>query len=227
MAAETPKAEVLVGLGQGSHVDIVRTAEGGHVTQIRTIPYWKPQAEKLKPLALKGSRAMHQSTLNLEDGLSGADYTTTHKYFYSGKNCKEDPSKPLVIRQAQCSSQHHRSPGPLGPLTEVERHQSYSREVFAPKEVIPRHLLHSIGLHNRNRSHEGKAMREVTNPLGVPENYDTTYCSVHHGRPPSAGTGVTGHPTPWHTHDIITAKLGAVPVVSRCKELSIRKEKKK
>ncbi|KAL0992592.1 hypothetical protein UPYG_G00095490 [Umbra pygmaea] len=186
---------VTVGVGQASRVDSVSRCSGNLHT--REAPPGKQASSR------RCGRLMHQSTLTLGSPLAcEGSYTTTHTESFRGRAAD---GQPLIfhLRVPDYTSQH---------ATQLKlndrwttKSQTHSRDVYAPKEVIPYNVLHSLGLNNRSRNRDGVAMREVTNPH-EPTPYLTTYCSEHVGLSP-APSRCTGRPTIWHQHDILTGEV--------------------
>ncbi|XP_062388668.1 uncharacterized protein LOC134077214 isoform X2 [Sardina pilchardus] len=68
-------------------------------------------------------------------------------------------------------------------------------------------VLYNSRMRNWTRSHEGLAMKEVTNPTGS-TLFRSSYHDNHQNPSSSIGHGVTsmGRPTAWHSHDILTGE---------------------
>ncbi|KAL4659046.1 hypothetical protein GN956_G3419 [Arapaima gigas] len=191
-------AMVTVGLGQGRRVDCVSTARGQQMTHIRDNPRPSPQ-----PLTHRDARPMHQSTLSLGCPSSHSCYITTHARSYSRRGEDGRPRR-FFYRDAPFPSQHLSSLE-LSHMAPVHV-ESHTRDVHGPKDVIPPHILHELGLRNRKQNQLGLVMKEVANPP-KPTTYQTTYRTDHGD--PSHGTSCarsTGLPTRWHCHDILTGE---------------------
>ncbi|XP_018612653.1 uncharacterized protein LOC108937309 [Scleropages formosus] len=189
---------VTVGLGQGRKVDCVSTARGQQMTHIRDDPRPSP-----RPIPRRGARPMHQSTLTLGCPSAHPCYATTHARSYSRRG---EDGRPLCFyyRDAPFPSQHLSSLK-LSHMVPVDA-ESHTRDIHGPKDIVPHHVLHELGLRNRKRNQLGQVMREVANP-SEPTLYQTTYRSNHsHLSHTATRDHSTGLPTRWHCHDILTGE---------------------
>ncbi|TSQ24009.1 hypothetical protein Baya_11576 [Bagarius yarrelli] len=132
-----------------------------------------------------------------------------------------DDGQPLVffLRDPCYPSQHHCRLDLGNDSRDVSFSSTHSRDVHSPKAVTPHYVLRGLRTRNWTRNREGLAMKEVTNP---PE--DTAYRSSYRSEHCAAETRseqMSGRPTHWHQHDIITGKKKApgVPEDPRRKRL--------
>ncbi|XP_041941758.1 uncharacterized protein LOC121705076 isoform X2 [Alosa sapidissima] len=154
-------------------------------------------------------RPMHESTLTLTDS-TDTNYTTVMAESYSGRDSR---GQPLIffLRDPPFPSQHDSKLDLSNALTTYTA--THSRNVHSPKDIIPypstiqHNVLHSSRNRNWTRSHEGLAMKEVTNPTGS-TLFRSSYRDSHQNPSLSIGHGVSpmGHPISWHSHDILTGE---------------------
>ncbi|KAG1967937.1 uncharacterized protein LOC120489875 isoform X2 [Pimephales promelas] len=157
-------------------------------------------------------RPMHQSTLTLGDQ-NKSIYSTTHAESFSGRG-HNGQELVFLPRDSRYPSQHNRSDLSNMGVTQAQTH---SRDIHGPKNIIPHHVLHRVGVQNRAQNRDGFVMKEVTNPTEA-TLYQTTYQTVHcstssrHQTNESSGQHVS-----WHRHNIITGeeKAAARPVRPR------------
>ncbi|XP_062388667.1 uncharacterized protein LOC134077214 isoform X1 [Sardina pilchardus] len=148
-------------------------------------------------------RPMHETTLTLKDS-ADTNYTTVMAESYSGRDTR---GQPLIFsfRDPQFPSQHDRKLDLSNTIATYTA--THSRDVHSPKDIIPHNVLYNSRMRNWTRSHEGLAMKEVTNPTGS-TLFRSSYHDNHQNPSSSIGHGVTsmGRPTAWHSHDILTGE---------------------
>ncbi|KAK9977669.1 hypothetical protein ABG768_019470 [Culter alburnus] len=157
---------------------------------------------KERPTCTPCVRSMHQSTLTLGDQTKSI-YSTTHAESFSGR--RRDGQALVFLPQDPCyPSQHNRKPD-LSNI-HVTQAQTHSRDVHGPKDIIPHHVLHRVGVQNRAQNRDGFVMKEVTNPTEA-TTYQTTYRTVHCSTSSRYQTNESsGQPVSWHRHNIITGE---------------------
>jgi len=140
--------------GQGKRAVTILADQGDHVTVITDIPY-TTRSKTLPPLSNppKGSRPMHQTTLNIRTS-STPDYNTSYKMTMSnGRNLyKQEKSK-------RCPSQHTTQFTLWHPSKEpAEQWGTNYGYDYAHKQ---QELMRSASLANRDHMLTGSKMQEV------------------------------------------------------------------
>ncbi|CAM4373317.1 unnamed protein product [Leuciscus chuanchicus] len=147
-------------------------------------------------------RPMHQSTLTLGDQTKSI-YSTTHSESFSGRG-RDGQELVFLPRDSRYPSQHNRSD--LSNMPRVTQAQTHSRDLHGPKDIVPHHVLHRVGVQNRAQNRDGFVMKEVTNPTEA-TLYQTTYQTVHCSTSSRYQTNESsGQPVSWHMHNIITGE---------------------
>ncbi|KAK7167699.1 hypothetical protein R3I94_001937 [Phoxinus phoxinus] len=145
---------------------------------------------------------MHQSTLTLGDQTK-AIYSTTHAESFSGRE-RDGQELVFLPRDSPYPSQHNRSDH-LSNMRVIQA-QTHSRDLHGPKDIVPHHVLHRVGVQNRAQNRGGSVMKEVTNPTEA-TLYQTTYQTVHCSTSSRYRTNESsGQPVSWHRHNIITGE---------------------
>ncbi|KAK2916305.1 hypothetical protein QQF64_024809 [Cirrhinus molitorella] len=151
---------------------------------------------------VRGKRPMHQSTLTFGDQTKSI-YSTTHAESFSGRG--RDGQALVFLPRDPCYPSQHDGKLDLSNI-HVSRGQTQSRDVHAPKDIVPHYILHKVGVQNRTQNREGCVMKEVTNPAEA-TLYQTTYQTVHCATSDRYQTNeASGQPVPWHRHNIITGE---------------------
>ncbi|XP_063077609.1 uncharacterized protein LOC134467682 [Engraulis encrasicolus] len=150
------------------------------------------------------NRTMHEGNLNMITNSPETNYTTVTAEAFSGRG-RRGETLVFFPRDAEFPSQHSSSLDlSNSPIAYMATH---SRDVHSPKDITPHTVLRSYGLRNLTHNHQGSAMKEVTNPPGSTVYHSSSHDS-HQGAYRSDSLSITtmGHPTTWHSHNILTGE---------------------